>query len=209
MMKVSVIMPSFLGVYDGAASDREEKFIRAINSFLDNDYQSKELIVVGDACDLTAKILKEIFSEQLSAGTIKFHQFKKKQPLFSGNLRSKGIEVATGNIIMYLDSDDIYGNMHIRSVVTQIESKKVDWCYFNDFFNTPTGLVPKTVELQHKSIGTSSIAHLKAPSLDWNKCDGYGHDWTFVQKLMAWSNNWEKIYGTCYLICHIPNQLDQ
>ena len=35
-IKVSVIMPSFLGEYEGCASDRENKFIRAVHSFLEN-----------------------------------------------------------------------------------------------------------------------------------------------------------------------------
>jgi hypothetical protein len=109
---------------------------------------------------------------------------------------------------MYLDSDDMYGNFHIDSVVEQMESEKIDWCYFNDYIKTDGGLVPKSVELEHRSIGTSSIAHYKDGKLDWSGCDGYGHDWKFIQKLMKWSNNYEKIYGATYIICHIPNQVD-
>ena len=43
-MKLSVIMPSFLGEYDGCATDREKKFVRAVQSFLDNTLIEKELI---------------------------------------------------------------------------------------------------------------------------------------------------------------------
>ena len=52
-MKLSVIMPSFLGEYDGCASDRENKFIRSVHSFLENSIDEKELIVVGDNCEIT------------------------------------------------------------------------------------------------------------------------------------------------------------
>ena len=95
-MKVvlSVIMPSFLGEYEGCASDRENKFIRAVHSFLENSLLEKELIVVGDNCEITENILNDYFKHEINIGRIKFYQFKNKQKLFSGSLRSKGIELA-------------------------------------------------------------------------------------------------------------------
>jgi len=205
-MKISVIMPSFLGEYEGCASDRENKFVRAVHSFLSNKYEHKELIVIGDCCSTTERLLSENFEEQLNNEQIKFYQFSKKQKLFSGELRSKGIELASGDYIIYLDSDDIFGDAHISSVVRQI--KNTDWGYYNDFIWSPSGLQTKHVELVKDSIGTSSIYHRKAKGIDWKGCNGYGHDYKFIQKLMKWSENFDKIYGTSYIICHIPNLID-
>jgi glycosyltransferase involved in cell wall biosynthesis len=205
-MKISVIMPSFLGEYEGCASDRENKFVRAVHSFLSNKYEHKELIVIGDCCLTTERLLYTNFEEQLNNKQIKFYQFSKKQKLFSGELRSKGIELASGDYIIYLDSDDIFGDAHISSVVRQI--KNTDWGYYNDFIWSPSGLQTKHVELVKDSIGTSSIYHKKAKGIDWKGCDGYGHDYKFIQKLMKWSGNFDKIYGTSYIICHIPNLID-
>ena len=202
-------MPSFLGEYEGCASNRNEKFVRAVNSFLANTYKNKELVIIGDDCEETESTLLELFKEEIDNGLIVFEQIPKKQKLFSGKLRTQGIKIASGDLIMYLDSDDMYGDTHIQSVVEQMQSEKLDWCYFNDFINTDGGLMPKSVELAHRSIGTSSIAHFKDNGLDWSKCDGYGHDWKFIQKLMKWSDNHEKIFGATYIICHIPNQIDR
>ena len=199
-------MPSFLGEYEGCASDRENKFVRAVHSFLSNKYEHKELIVIGDCCSTTERLLSVNFEEQLNNELIKFYQFSKKQKLFSGELRSKGIELASGDYIIYLDSDDIFGDAHISSVVRQI--KNTDWGYYNDFIWSPSGLQTKHVELVKDSIGTSSIYHKKAKGIDWKGCDGYGHDYKFIQKLMKWSGNFDKIYGTSYIICHIPNLID-
>lgn len=212
--KVSVIMPSFLGKYDGCASDRENKFVRAVNSFLENNYQNKELIVVGDACEKTKELLNEYFSVELKIGTIVFYNFSKKQKLFSGKLRTKGIELASGEIIMYLDTDDMYGSFHIKAVADQMYFEGLEWCYFDDFINSDRGLVTKSVDLEHESIGTSSIAHLKtmvtnSKTITWKRCNGYGHDWKFIKKLMKTSKNYDKIYGACYIICHIPHKLDR
>lgn len=202
-------MPSFLGDYKGCASNREEKFIRAINSFLNNSYENKELIVVGDCCEQTEYILKNKFPEQLSERLIKFFNFKKKQKLFSGQLRSKGIEIAGGDYIMYLDSDDMYGNNHIKTIAEQIKIQKYDWAYFNDFIYGDSGLVSKHVEIEKDSIGTSSIIHKKSKSINWDKCDGYGHDYQFVKRLLNWSKNYSKLYGASYIICHIPDVIDK
>jgi glycosyltransferase involved in cell wall biosynthesis len=210
-MKVdlSVIMPSFLGEYDGCASDRENKFIRAVYSFLENSLYDKELIVVGDNCSITENVLNEYFKHELNIGRIKFYQFSKKQKLFSGSLRSKGIELALGDYISYLDTDDILGKGHLFSIYNQVKSNNLDWAYFNDFINSEAGLITKKVELKKDSIGTSSIIHRKDKKINWDKCDGYGHDFKFIERLIKWSNNKDKIYGGTYIICHIPNQIDR
>jgi glycosyltransferase involved in cell wall biosynthesis len=208
-IELSVVMPSFLGEYDGCASDRENKFVRAVHSFLENSLEEKELIIIGDNCLTTERLLFVHFSEQIESGKIKFHQFRKKQKLFSGSLRSKGIELASGEYISYLDTDDILGHNHLSTIYNQVKSNDLDWAYFNDFINTDGGLITKKVELKKDSIGTSSIIHKNTKKLNWDKCDGYGHDYLFVQKLIKWSERKDKIYGATYIICHIPNQIDK
>jgi glycosyltransferase involved in cell wall biosynthesis len=208
-VELSVIMPSFLGEYDGCASDRENKFIRAVHSFLENSLYDKELIVIGDNCEITDRLLNEYFKHELNIGRIKFHQFRKKQKVFSGSLRSKGIELALGDYICYLDTDDIIGKNHLSSIFNQVKTQSLDWAYYNDFINSDAGLITKKVELKKDSIGTSSIIHKKDKKINWDKCDGYGHDFKFIERLIKWSDKKDKIYGATYIICHIPNQIDK
>lgn len=208
-IKVSVIMPSFLGEYEGGASDRENKFVRAVHSFLENSLEEKELIIVGDNCEITEKLIREHFRNEWDNGKIIFHQFRKKQKLFSGALRSKGIELASGEFICYLDSDDLIGQNHLSSIYNQVKMQDLDWAYFNDYLNSDAGLITKNVNLKKDSIGTSSIIHKYHKRLNWDKCDGYGHDFMFIERLMKWSSKKDKIYGATYIICHIPNQIDR
>ena len=60
-MKVSVIMPVYLGEYEGCATNREDKFIRAVNSFLQNNLSDSELIIVSDDCLITKNIVNDKF----------------------------------------------------------------------------------------------------------------------------------------------------
>ena len=210
--KVSVIMPVYLGEYEGCASNREDKLKRAIQSVSNSSYKNIELVVVVDGNEdefkKTADLIGSIILTIPKGFTIVITWNECKAPLFSGVLRTKGIQNATGDIIVYIDSADMYGAKHIEMIVSQMKSEKLDWCYFNDFIQTGAGLSVREVELEYGLAGTSCIAHIKKNSPNWDDCDGYGHDWKFIQKLSDWSVNFDKIYGASYIVCHIPNMTD-
>ena len=216
-MKISVIMPSYLGEYQGAASDREEKLIRAIHSFNEQTYVNRELIIISDGCDKTMEIANRF---NLNNDIIAFKL--PKQKLFSGRLRHEGVLRASGDYICYLDSDDVIGNEHLNTLNKAFSASPDDWFYYNDYVIMGDGMPRelKVVELEHGSIGTSSIAHKKSiynskldvlglKRLSWKKCDGYGHDWTFIKKLIDSGLTYSKIVGCDYNICHIPKLIDQ
>lgn len=206
--KISVICASFLGQYEGAASNREDKFIRAINTFINQTHKNSELIIVSDGCDKTDLLYKVYFEKHENIRHFRIP----KQSLFSGMVRQKGIEEAKGNLICYLDGDDMMGRNHLSNINCNFpKGNDYDWVYYNDFYYaSPTEIIPKVVSLEKGSIGTPSIAHLtslRERGLSWKGCDKYNHDWLLVQRLMKFPR-YKKIYGCSYYMCHIPNQLD-
>src|SRR5437588_5735159 len=87
---VSIIMP----VYNGACF-----LAPALQSILDQQYRSFELIVVDDgSVDDTAKIV------QAMAGVRYFHQSNQGV----ATARNKGLAVAKGEYIAFLDADDLW-----------------------------------------------------------------------------------------------------
>lgn len=200
-MKISVIMPSYLGDYPGGATDRESKFIRAVDSFRRQDYQDKELIVVSDGCQKTIDLCNRFKIQLFSLP---------KQVPFSGEVRNFGIKYAKGKIITYLDTDDYYEQGHLTSIAKSFGDN--DWVYWDDYVLTNDFIKHKrNTEMKFAKIGTSCIAH-KKNVLKWG--DGYGHDWNFIQDLMGVtypvgrSVKYSKIETVGYVVCHIHKITD-
>ena len=132
-MKISVIMQVYLGDYPGARSNPKMKFVRAVHSFLAQTYAEKELIIVADRCPLTKKIYELLFHQEEtikfiycfpdSTNSIRMYSSKEvysnikqkslKIKFFRGVPKQRGLEFATGDIITYLDSDDIMLPNHL------------------------------------------------------------------------------------------------
>ena len=205
-LKISVIMPSYLGHYDGCATERELKLVRAVYSFLENTYENKELVIISDGCYRTIEIYNLLFSSYDNIKLVKMD----KQPLFSGSVRQTGIDQCNGEIITFLDIDDIIGNDHLSRIVYYIHAMRLDWCYYDatlGYGKNTFGISETT--LVGGNCGTSSISYLKSMGVSWDKCDGAGHDWNFIIWLMRSSKNYKKIDEIkSYHICHINGKFD-
>ncbi len=204
-------MASNLGAYDGCAGQREQKFIRAIESFIDQRYNDKELIIIADGCKITQKIYKEKYLQYPQIQLIKIP----KQELFSGIVRQGGIEMANGKVICYLDTDDMFGSVdHLQHIINGFNGTNFDWVYFDDFlkFNHIEHIEPskRICVLEQGSMGTSNIAHKNKPEVfNWLGCNGYGHDHWFIEnRLLQNEQLYTKISGPQYLVCHIPGSID-
>ena len=198
--KVSVIMASYLLPYPGSASNRDKKFIRAVNSFKKQTYENKELVIVSDGCPLTVDLYNQYFSNE---SNIKILQIPKQQ-LYSGAMRNIALDVVDGDIISYLDSDDVLGPKHLEIIVNQFDIEKHDWVFYNDYMVTePTfkKLYLRTVEPRWASIGTSSISHKNIKDIRWGT--GYGHDFLFMFKMASMGLKFKKLEKMPeYLVCH-------
>ena len=179
-------MPSYLGDYPRAASNREQKLPRAIESVLEQ--KIGELIVVADGCQKTVEI-----ASKYPVKTVLID----KQPCFSGTPRNIGIQNAKYDYIAYLDNDDVFGNGHLKAIADNVDT---DWLYWDDYVDGQ--IRPVSIEISR--IGTSAIAHKKELNCKWG--DGYGHDWDFIQQLKQYPN--KRIIAN-YQVMHIPGVIDQ
>ncbi|MEN6568993.1 MAG: glycosyltransferase family A protein [Rikenellaceae bacterium] len=198
-MKFSIVMASRLEFYPGAASNRDAKLIRAINSVINQTYEDWELHVIADGCQKTIDIV------QSNVKDLRLHLWKVAHTkLWSGRPRNKGIEEAQGEFIVYLDIDDVYGKDHLKIIAQNLNA--YDWVWYNDFrYRNKTDYWYEN----HCNInkagahGTSNICHKRNLNVFWNENDKYAHDYNFVRKLIPFSNN-SKIITPEYYCCHVP-----
>lgn len=202
-MKISVIMASFLGDYPGNNSpNKPKKFIRAVNSFIKQTHEDKELIIISDGCEITSNLVEEHFSKNPMIKLFK----SVKLPMYHGQIRTIGLRLATGDLICYLDNDDYLGKNHLKTISEQFKEDD-DFVYYDDFLvlnKEFTKFQRRVVLPRYGSIGTSSIAHKNRPDLEW--FNGYGHDFLYVLRMSAIGMKYRKLEKTPeYIVAHYKN----
>lgn len=123
-MKISVIMQSYLGEYPGSRTNPKEKFIRAVNSFLAQKHEDKELIIVADKCQITMGVYNALYKDHPQIKCFYYEDENSGmmyQNVYRGRPKQFGIEQATGDMISYLDSDDFILPNHLLNVNNRFE----------------------------------------------------------------------------------------
>lgn len=200
MRRVYVIMASYLEEYKGCSKDRIFKFKRAVDSFLVNDYQYKNLIIVADGCVKTKQIYDECYSSEDEITCLMIP----KQLNFSGKVRNVGIECAkkigdSDDLVCYLDTDDRFGQGHLSHIILHF---KDDFVFYDTYRVSIEGWYISRAEMAFCKVGTSSFAHKLNLDICWP--NGYGHDWGVLKKLSQ-KYKFSKIPMAEYYIHHVPN----
>ncbi len=114
MTRISVILP----VYNA------EKYVRkAIESVLNQSFTDFELIVVNDgSTDSTPEIIKSFDDERI--------RIISQENLGPGASRNNALEIAQGQYVMYLDSDDWFCTDALKIAYDEITSKDCDLTFF-------------------------------------------------------------------------------
>lgn len=109
-LKLSVIIPAYCA---------EKTISRCIQSCLNQDYSSIEVIAINDGSkDNTLQLLKAVKDERLF--------IIDKQNEGVGKARNAGLEVATGEYVIFLDADDEIPSNYIERLVSNIELNNSD-----------------------------------------------------------------------------------
>lgn len=121
MFKVSIIIP----VYNA------ELFIdKCIGSIINQTYKNLEIILINDgSSDRSGEICNNY---ALSDNRIQVIEIKNKGASFARNV---GINLATGNYIMFVDSDDWIEKDMIENMINLLTEEKCDICISNYYRN--------------------------------------------------------------------------
>ena len=115
-MKVSVIIPTY---------NRSQYLAQAIDTVLEQTFSDIELIVVDDGSTDDTKRVIDSYS-----GRIIYHYIPNSGPAVARNV---GMELATGDYIAYLDSDDLYYPYKIELQVAYLDKYQDAVMVYSEF----------------------------------------------------------------------------
>lgn len=123
-VKVTVVMPTY---------NRADKVAQAIRSALDQSHENLELIIVDDgSTDGTRNILKTYESDP------RVRVFQNRHSGVSG-ARNTGLTNATGEVIFYLDSDNLWTRDFLKLMLIGLQISKADCAYGASRLQGPEG----------------------------------------------------------------------
>ena len=112
---ISIIIPVY---------NNEERVLRCINSLISQSYKNLEIILINDGS--TDKSEEKILS--VKDERIKYFSQKNSGPSIA---RNKGLDVAKGDYITFIDSDDYILSDAYETIVSEINSTNADIVSFN------------------------------------------------------------------------------
>lgn len=135
---ISVIIP----VYNG-----EDSVFISLNSLLKQTYSNFEVVIIDDGSkDRTAEVVNKY--------SLNDKRFKYTYQQNSGvaMARNKGIKLAQGRYICFLDSDDYYDENFLKVMSSKIEITKSDVCYCGYNIVTPKEVKKKLTAFKEGDI---------------------------------------------------------
>lgn len=134
MVKISVIIPIY---------NKDKNLSKSIESVLKQTYKDFELILINDGSTDSSKQIIEKYKE-------KDNRIFVEEQLNSGVSfsRNKGIKLAKGDYISFLDADDTWEDSFLEKMIHQIGDNNV--CYSGHFINVD-GRTRKARNVKYKS----------------------------------------------------------
>lgn len=118
-MKISVVIPTY---------NRKKYIERAIDSVISQSYKPFEIIVIDDgSTDGTYELIKQSYSSSLIS-------LKKQKNKGVSAARNKGVKLANGDWIAFLDSDDEWFENKLELQVREIKKSKTFICHTNEIW---------------------------------------------------------------------------
>jgi hypothetical protein len=205
-MKISFIMQSYLGEYPGSRANADIKFIRAVNSFLDQTHKDSELIIVSDGCERTHQIYYDLFK---SEDRVKYVYVDKDTPnmyegetkYYRGFPRQIARSLVTGEVTTYMDSDDFLlpSAAKILSNVWEQSSDKT-WALIDRWYDN---IAMKEAITTASVIVENETRTVKGLESEWNICR-MSHPTLVMQATWAISHRsdaspkWKDVVGESY-----------
>jgi len=190
-------MQVYLGEYPGSRSHSDKKFLRAVQSFIDQDDKDSELIIVSDGCEIAHRLYYKHFK---SNNRIKYvyvdkdtpNMYEGEQKYYRGLPRQIGRSLVTGEITTYMDSDDFL-------LPTSVTILKNNWQIALNlkepkFWCTTTSWIDNKVSVKMHT-NNQKIEIIGAPF----NVEGLNSKWISIKMKQGW------VQSATWSISHVSN----
>jgi teichuronic acid biosynthesis glycosyltransferase TuaG len=146
---ISIVMPAY----------NCERYIKqAINSVIGQTYQLWNLIVIDDgSTDNTVKIV-----EDLSKNDKRIRVYSNDKNVGVSETRNRGISLAEGEWIAFLDSDDVWHESKLEKQISLANKKGSEFIFtgssfINEIGNKYNGILEVPVKVSYKKLRTHNV----------------------------------------------------
>lgn len=154
-MLVSIIVP----VYN------VEKYIsKCLDSLVNQTYKNIEIIIVNDR---TKDNCDEIVRRYLHDKRINYIINEVNSGLSES--RNNGLNVATGDYLMFVDSDDVLELNAVEILVSELKKQEFDYIIFNATTITEDDDIILSPSIKYSSILSDKDNHVLGPQFAWSK----------------------------------------
>lgn len=148
---VSVIMPTY---------KQTDLLYKAVNSVLAQTYKNIELIVIDDNKGVNARIDNDLYFKKLADNRVVYLQ--NEVNMGSAKSRNKGIELAKGDFVTFLDDDDYYSNEKVERQLEFMLDNNFDGSVCNMILTNEKGkIVDKRCRNYFSNKESLLVKHLK------------------------------------------------
>lgn len=208
----SVITPSYLGPYPGAASDRDLKLVRAITSAINQSFHGWELILIADGCANTRRTYERLWADD---SRIRCYAIPKAET-WCPSVRNAGLTMAAGRWVVYLDSDDFWDGGHLQWLSDALATRHdMQWAWFDVLIPRCGIFVPMGADIKRcAKHGTANIVHRRGPLWPTQRTDRSSGALDYGTQDCAFTDVLKQMQGGEYLgisgyhVCHLPGRFD-
>lgn len=189
---ISVITPTWLRSY---------QLTRCLDSVAAQTWSSWEHIVVSDGPDAEFMATAKRYQGSRDASRVVFAQLDEHRPevRWGVEARLRGLELAQGDIVAWLDDDNGYRPHHLELLCQRLLEQGASWaysqCLFQHFGNPQGGYVIGAEPPQLGQLDTSAMMSHRAlydkvtwrdegqQTIDWDLAErwmGAGYSWAFL-----------------------------
>ena len=152
---ISVIIP----VYNS-----EKTLDKCINSILNQTYNNYEIILVNNSSTDSSKEIINKFIKNYKS--IKYFNINEQSV---GKARNKGLSVANGEFICFIDSDDIVHKNYLKTLIDNINKHDMSICAFTNNIKKMTDSNKSITHLNQSQALEHILNNRKIQGYVWNK----------------------------------------